>query len=397
MDIVPPEQAKDFSGTLLMFCLENRMSRELFWAGSGFQVWCQLLTHIQRASSETILVVDEPEIYLHPDVQRQLLGILQSAGPDLLLATHSTEIIGEADPSEIVVIDKNKPKAVRLSSVEGVQEILTLLGSGQNITLSRLARNRRLLFVEGLNDFRIIRRFARRLGYSDLAAGADLTPVESGGFSSHEHVRGLAWGFEKVLDTRLRIAAVFDRDFWSEDELAKIQGQLDAVLDLAHIHDRKEIENYFLIPMVLELAYVKALRERARHTPIDFEAAEPISAILDTVSKSFKSACQAQYLAKEAQYFAKKDEFGKKSDLDRATATQHAIECFEQKWEDLDQRMKIVPGKKVLAALRTEVKANYGVNLTDLQIIDAFELEQIPETLVELIRRLDEFRQLPAP
>ena len=43
MDISPPESIED--GRLSMFCLEDRITRELYWTGYGFQVWCQLLSH----------------------------------------------------------------------------------------------------------------------------------------------------------------------------------------------------------------------------------------------------------------------------------------------------------------------------------------------------------------
>jgi energy-coupling factor transporter ATP-binding protein EcfA2 len=96
MEIQSPERLDDVVG---MFCLEKRISRELYWAGFGFQIWFQLLTHILRSYQASLIVVDEPELYLHPDVQRQLLGILRDTGPDVLIATHSTEIMSEADPS----------------------------------------------------------------------------------------------------------------------------------------------------------------------------------------------------------------------------------------------------------------------------------------------------------
>ncbi len=35
---------------LYMFCPEQRIPREIFWAGFGFQVWCQMLTHIIQGS-----------------------------------------------------------------------------------------------------------------------------------------------------------------------------------------------------------------------------------------------------------------------------------------------------------------------------------------------------------
>jgi energy-coupling factor transporter ATP-binding protein EcfA2 len=93
MSLEAPAPVSKYSGTLGMFCLENRMSRELFWSGFGFQIWCQLLTHLLRSADDSVLVIDEPETYLHPDLQRQFLALAREAGPDILMATHSTEIV----------------------------------------------------------------------------------------------------------------------------------------------------------------------------------------------------------------------------------------------------------------------------------------------------------------
>ena len=81
MSIREPERPDVLDNRLTMFVSENRIDRELYWSGLGFQIWCQLLTHISRCSESDILVVDEPEVYLHPEVQRQLLGILRRSAP----------------------------------------------------------------------------------------------------------------------------------------------------------------------------------------------------------------------------------------------------------------------------------------------------------------------------
>ena len=97
MTIRKPERPEVLNNRLTMFVSENRIPRELYWSGLGFQIWCQLLTHISRCSESDMLIVDEPEVYLHPEVQRQLLWILRGVRPDIVLATHSVEILGEAD------------------------------------------------------------------------------------------------------------------------------------------------------------------------------------------------------------------------------------------------------------------------------------------------------------
>ena len=382
MEVQRPEVSHDI---VLMFCLENRISRELYWAGFGFQVWLQLLTHISRVSAASLLIVDEPEIYLHPDIQRQLLGILRDCGADVLLATHSTEIMSEADPSEILLIDKTKRTAHRLKGIEDVQVALDSVGSVQNITLTRLARNKRLLFVEGESDFRVIRRFARSLGLAELAAGTDLTALESGGFSSWQEVRALASGFEKALGFALHVGAIFDRDYWCEDHIDQILNELRRHLEFSHIHRRKEIENYLLVPAVLERALKKAIQERERRTGETGEYTGDIATLLDLVTRPFRASIQSQYIAKRVDYF-------RGSHKDSATITAEAISVFEDQWNDVTTRVEIVPGKAVLAALRTEVSERYRVNLTDHEIVTEFTTDELAPDLVELVNGLERYR-----
>ncbi len=114
IDIEPPEMSTGLKGGILhMFCTEFRRPRELYWCGFGFQIWCQLLTHISRATSIDIIVVDEPETYLHPTVQKQLLGILRMTGAQVFMATHSATIIASADSNEVIGINRFNRNEIR--------------------------------------------------------------------------------------------------------------------------------------------------------------------------------------------------------------------------------------------------------------------------------------------
>lgn len=205
MEILRPEDAG--FDKVAMFCNEDGILRELYWAGFGFQVWCQLLTNIVRAKNADFLVVDEPEIYLHPDLQRQLLSLLRNAGPKIILATHSTEVIAEADADEILAIDKNNKTAKRLKNIEQVQSAIEYLGSSQNITLTQLARTRRVLFVEG-KDFKLLALFARVLELPRVANQSNFTVVPIGGFSHWEKLQSVQWGFEKTIGEKLFLGAI---------------------------------------------------------------------------------------------------------------------------------------------------------------------------------------------
>lgn len=383
MDVGEPEKVDPLSNVLMMLCTENRTPRELYWAGLGFQVWCQLLTHISRAQDDALVVIDEPEIYLHPDVQRQLLGILRDLGPDVLVATHSTEIMTEADPSEILLVDKNRRAAKRIKDVAGVQDVLDAVGSLQNITLTRLARNRRVLFVEGDRDFAILRRFARRLGLHHLSTGTDLTHLASEGFGSWERIKSLSWGIPR-LGQSITMGAVFDRDFRCDEEIVEILEELRQHLALGHIHRRKEMENYLLVPSALDRALGLAVSDRVRRGGHVKAEMEPASAILARLTESSRETLQGQYVAHRTSFLHR-------SRRDPASITTETIRMFNSRWQDIESRTEIVDGGDTLRLLRDEAQRRWKVSLTDTMIIDAFQRDEIPEDLRGLLADLEQF------
>lgn len=384
MHMKPPEL--DLNDRVIrMFVAEDRIDREIYWSGFGFQIWCQLLTHLSRAQDASIVVIDEPEIYLHPDVQRQLLSILRSLNTDVLLATHSVEIMGEADPSEILLVTKGARSAKRLRDVEGVQLAVEQLGSSQNITLSHLARTKKILFVEGMGDYRIIRRFAKKLNLDDLASGNEITALESGGFASWDKIKSFAWGVKNTIDANMKLFAIYDRDYFCKEEIEEIIGSLKSELTDAHIHERKEIENYLLCVPVLQRVLVKQIETRKRRLGEPIDITKSIEDYLVTITAALKIDAQSQYLARRIGYHQ-----GKKHDT--STISKAAIENFELAWSDLNLRMAIVPGKTTLRLLREAVQLNYSVNLTDVQIIDEFSATEIPDDLIRLLDQLEAFR-----
>ena len=117
MEIEKPE-LNIIDNRITMFCKENTITREIYWVGYGFQIWCQLLAYMTRIDGFAMLVVDEPDIYLHPDLQRHLVKIIRNLECQVVLATHSTAILNEAKPNEVILIDKSMKKSRRMKPGE---------------------------------------------------------------------------------------------------------------------------------------------------------------------------------------------------------------------------------------------------------------------------------------
>lgn len=383
MQIWPPEYDQ-ITGNLSMFCLEGRMTREIYWVGFGFQIWCQLLTHLCRAKEDALVIVDEPEIYLHPDVQRQLLGIIRDTGADVLTCTHSSEMIAEAEPSEIVMIDKRRQSADRLKDISGVQRALDNMGSNQNITLTALAKSRRVLFVEGIHDFRLIRRFARKRGMHELSSGRGITILESGGFGSWEKITVLASGISEALGVPLMIGAIYDRDYFCNEQIENVLSCLSKNLRMSFVLERKEIENYLLVPCVLNRAIA---RELASQRPERFCESEAVDCdgLIDDITKPLKNDVLSQLMARRLDYLGHTGE-------DKSQIYSEVLAKFEKRWNDLQTRIALVPGKEVLSILRNRVQETYGVTLTDTRIAEAMNRNDVPTDMCNLLSALETFR-----
>jgi energy-coupling factor transporter ATP-binding protein EcfA2 len=387
MEIQKPSVVNHATGELMMFCHENRYPRELFWIGSGFQIWCQLLTHLMRAREASLVVIDEPEIYLHADVQRQLVGLVRQFEADVLIATHSTEIMGEAEPREMVLIDKRNKTAERLKNAERLQAALSGVGSVHSIPLSQLARSRRIVFFEGDTDFKTIRLFAKLLGFEGIASGLDIYPAKSEGFGSWKKVAHLGWGISKALGNALNVGAVFDRDFFPDGEVAEVKAELTKELKFAHIHDRKELENYLLVPAAIERAVTSAIRDKAKRDESSMPKIPDVRQLLREITDEYRVDVFSQRTSREVEY-----QKPRSPGISPTTLNSEAIKKFEDSWSSLEGRLVVVSGKLVLQALRDRILETYGVSLSNARIMGGMREFEVPDDFKELLRKLDEFR-----
>ena len=182
-DISLPTIPEAIPPRLVMFYVEDGQSHEVSWAGSGFQVPCRAATHLLQALDADLIVIDEPEIYLHADVQRRLVHLLRELGASVIVATHSAEVITEVEASDLVIVDRRRTSSRRTASPSRTRNALAAVGSNHNVVLSNLVRTRHVLFVEG-EDFKILRRWARVIGLDQLAApkASGSVPFPYGGF-----------------------------------------------------------------------------------------------------------------------------------------------------------------------------------------------------------------------
>lgn len=56
-----------------------------------------------------IVAIDEPEMHLHPSAQKLIASVLRNSTTQSVIATHSSHVVSEIDPLDIVVVHRNRP------------------------------------------------------------------------------------------------------------------------------------------------------------------------------------------------------------------------------------------------------------------------------------------------
>ena len=380
IEIERPEVVRSQLPFVNMMYRENRIPRELFWAGFGFQVWMQMMLQFLRGSASSILVLDEPDIYLHPDLQKKLLRMGKERFGQIFIATHSTEILNEADSGDILSINPNNSTAQRVTTDDGSRRLYSYIGSSENSEFARLARAERIVFFEG-KERGLIKKFASKIRAAAIFQDPKTVYLQAGGFSQWVRVREVDWALHNNFGLDVKIAALFDRDFRCDEEIDKFKTDLANDGLWIDVLERKEIENYALIIRPL----VAAIQKRLRGREIEIAAIE-IERIILELSEPFRGDCQAHQLAHYLSYHQ-----GANKDLDASTHLAKASEIFEAAWRDMKTRLSIIPGKNYISVLSARLQKDYGVSITINQILDEFEAADIPIDLADRLEAMATF------
>lgn len=377
IDISKPEMISSFPPTLQMFYTENGISREVYWAGFGFQVWLQMMTHFLRGGENDVLVLDEPDVYLHADLQRRLFHISKKRFRQIFLATHSSEIMNEANASDVILIRPELVKGARITSDAGYRSAHALLGSSENADFARLARAKRIIAFEG-NDRNLYRRFEQKLFKNGVLSDPDTISLKIGGYEYWQRVDNLSWMFKELFGISAKIVSIFDRDYRSDDQILEFESTLGNSGVWCRVLRRKEIENYLLEMGPLAAAFIKAGAKRNIKIPrVEFED------VYSQITEKTKDDCLIN-IQSEYTKFCKI----KRDPRDTSTQLKFAKTEFDREWNDVGAKKRI-GGKQLIIDLNSFYQKKYGFNVSNGSILDEFDKGDIDRELVEIIHEIN--------
>lgn len=370
-------------GDLHLLIQDGDFVGEVASMGHGLQIWLQVLWFLARASGTDILVLDEPDVYLHADMQRKLMGLLHGVAAQRIIATHSVEMLGQADPRSIIVINRKKPKSRLAASLKVVQQAIDRIGGIHNIHLARVWSSKVILLVEG-EDLAYLREFQRKLFPATLTPFDALPSWSIGGWGGWNLAIGSATGFKNAGGEDIRTYCILDRDFHS-DEI--VQSRLaDAVAKgvLLHVWQAKEIENYLIVPSAIKRAIEAGAA--CRGVNLDVDEAE-ISAKVSAICEGLKETVRSGLLGETLKEITK--------DSDKAVRL--VAQRLDDAWAKSADRVKIVSGKEVIARLAQWSQAEFKVSLSPMILARHMAPNELAEEVRSVVTQIEKRRSIVIP
>lgn len=200
-----------------------------------------------------LLLIDEPELHLNPDLLRTWLAFLRDSVEEgqVWIATHSLEAVEVAGPTSTFVFERDpNSRTVTAPRVLAGRPVLSALSAAVGSPAFAISRLR-FIYVEGDRQSRERERFY-------AVCGADSVNRFLEGGSCREVLRRLKdiKALATETDEQLHVGGVIDRDFHTNDDLARLQSESSV-----HILGCHEIENLYLYPEAIRLLLSRAERD----------------------------------------------------------------------------------------------------------------------------------------
>ena len=345
----------------------DRTPKELFWVGDGMQIFVQILTHLWRLRSADVVILDEPDLYLHADLQRRLVRLLDSTAAQTITATHSSEMLAEASSESVVWVDKTRRRAIRRPKAASLQDLSTQIGSSFNLRLATALRARTVVFVEG-DDMSIIRELAKTTGADHLAGERNCAVIEIKGFSNWVRVEPFKWFVSDFLDDSVDVFVLLDRDYRTDADVGEVRSTLEAIGIHAYIWHRKELENYLLDPAALA---------RASNTSPSY-----ISSQLESITDAMTEDVLGQ--------FAEKRHFSSPSgSKDMARTISETNTELRPLAEDPEWRLHRYPAKTILNSLNKILQQAGHTTVSTKNLARQLRRPEIPDEMCNWLNEVD--------
>lgn len=217
---------------------------ELDEISAGSQQILMLLTAIILSKENSdVLLVEEPELHLHPGAEQHIYDLLQDvslSGTQVFVTTHSDTFVNESGTEDILSVSRNDENFTEIEIVGGpeIDDALSMLGYEK----SDVYYSNAVVFVEGQSDKVVFEQFADTLGYSLNERGIRFVRLE--GTNMYADAEPM---LKIIRQLRMPFLFILDSDKENPEEKAEsVASDLGVSPENVYVLKKPVIESYLV-------------------------------------------------------------------------------------------------------------------------------------------------------
>lgn len=362
--------------------------------GAGIREALRIVLDLELKLPRLVLI-EEPEVHLHPGLEQALHSYLQSKSAEvqLFVTTHSTNFVDAYLLQNIYVVSRDDDRKTVVESVISEDEAIKIPGE-LGLRLSTVFMYERLVFVEGQSDEEVLRQLASALGLDLTQGGVGF--VQMRGIRNFSH-----FAAEGTLDLlsrrRIRMWFIADRDERGDEDVDRM---MDRLGDRARLHvlSRRELENYLLDPA----AVLSLIAEKQSGRTGNLPTLEEVRKSIEETAASLREEVIRLYVEREVlqpvflqtrstEGPAKSKISGAIRSLERRLADLQGIE--DRTREEIDRKWKtqvndLIPGALLLDKVLASWGFRYVKEVDSVRLAKYIRPESIASELSILLREI---------